>query len=263
MYIFDISIYGLHIAPTWYGLMYALWFIICYIFLKKYFQFKKWEDIDTLLTYIFFWIILGGRIGYIIFYNPSYFIENPLQIIKIWEWWMSFHGGLLWTILSVYLYCRVHIYIFWNLIDALAVIIPAAIGLGRIWNWINQELPGYAPYTGVFPMKIWWIYHFPSPLLEMLLEGIILLLVMISLFIFYKKNKPWFLSGIFLIGYSIARIISEQYRLPDKQIWYLFWTEYITLWIIYSIPMLLFWIYLILSKKTKPLPFLFQEKYIK
>lgn len=249
MYIFDISIYGLHIAPTWYWLSYALWFIICYLFIKKHFQFKKQEDIDLLLTYIFIGIIFGGRIGYIILYNPVFFMEYPLQIFKIWEWWMSFHGWFMGTIIAVYLFCRKYAYTFWNLIDTLAIIVPLAIGLGRIWNWINTELPGYSPYNGIFPMKIDWINHFPSPLFEMLLEGILLFIVMIVTYKYYPKKKAWFLSGIFLIGYSIARTIAEQFRLPDTHIWYLFSTDFLTLWILYTVPMLLYWLYLVYSRR--------------
>jgi phosphatidylglycerol:prolipoprotein diacylglycerol transferase len=249
MYIFDISVYGLHIAPTWYGLSYAIWFIICYFFIKNNFYFKKLEDSEKLLTYIFFGVIFGGRIGYILLYNMSYFIENPIQIFRIWEWWMSFHWGFLGTIIAILIYSRIYKYKFWELIDTLAIIIPIAIWLGRIWNWMNKELPGYAPYNGIFPMNIWWINHFPSPLFEMLLEGIILFIVMI---IFYKKNnksKAWFYSWLFLVGYSVARVISEQFRLPDTHIWYIFSTDFLTLWILYTIPMFFYWIYLIYARK--------------
>ncbi len=85
MYIFDISFYGLHIAPTWYGLMYALGFIICYFFVQRFYVFSKKEHLDTLLSYIFFGVILGGRLGYVLFYNLSFFIDHPIQIFKIWE----------------------------------------------------------------------------------------------------------------------------------------------------------------------------------
>jgi phosphatidylglycerol:prolipoprotein diacylglycerol transferase len=249
MYIFDVSIYGLHIAPSWYGAMYAIWFLICYFFIKKQFLFQDKTHLDSLLTYVFFGVILWWRIWYIIFYNLSYFIENPSSVIKIWEWGMSFHGWFLGVVLSVYLFARKYKYSFWWLIDTLAVIVPIAIWLWRIGNWINIELPGYTPYAGIFGMKINWINHFPSPLLEMLLEGILLFIVML-LFYKYKRNRSsGFLSGIFLIWYSWARLLAENFRLPDEHIGYLFWTDYITLWIIYTIPMVVFWIYLISIKK--------------
>ncbi len=245
MYIFDISIYWLNIAPTWYWLTYALWFIICYLFLKKYFLFKKNDHIDSLLTFVFFWIILGGRLGYVLLYNLQFFINNPLEIIKIWEWWMSFHWWLIGTILSVYLFSKKYSYKFWNIIDILAIIIPIALWLGRIGNYINWELPWYTPYYGILPMNIQWIDHFPSPLFEMLLEGILLFIFMIIGYQYAKNKKPWFMSWLFLIWYSIARIIAEQFRLPDIHIWYILWTNFLTLWILYTIPMILYGIYLI------------------
>lgn len=248
MYIFDISFYSLHIAPTWYGLSYALWFFICYTFLSNRFPFSKKEHSESLLTYVFFWIILGGRIGYIIFYNVLFFIDNPIRIFYIWEWGMSFHGWFIGTIIAVYLFTRKYKYQFWKLIDTLAIIVPIAIWLWRIWNWINNELPWYTPYYWLFPMKILWINHFPSPLLEMLLEGILLFLVMLLSSRYLKHIKPWLISWIFLVWYSIARIIAEQYRLPDIHIWYIFWTDFLTLWIVYTVPMILYGVYLIVKK---------------
>ncbi len=248
MYIFDVSFYGLHIAPTWYGLSYALWFFICYIFLNNRFPFSKKEHGESLLTYVFFWIILGGRIGYVIFYNVSFFIDNPIRILYIWEWGMSFHGWFIGTIIAVYLFTRKYKYQFWKLIDILAIIVPIAIWLWRIWNWINNELPWYTPYNWPFPIKILWINHFPSTLLEMLLEGILLFLVMFLSSVYIKHIKPWLLSWIFLLWYSIARIVSEQYRLPDLHIWYILWTNWLTLWIVYTVPMILYGVYLLIKK---------------
>jgi phosphatidylglycerol---prolipoprotein diacylglyceryl transferase len=248
MTIFDISFYGLHISPTWYGLSYALGFITCYFFVRRFYIFSKKEHIDTLLSYIFVGVILGGRLGYVTLYNLAYFSEHPISIFKIWEWGMSFHGGLLWVVIAVYLFAWRYSYQFWSLIDTLAVIIPVALGLGRVGNWINQELPGYAYYDGVFPMMIGWISHFPSPLLEMLLEGIYLLIVMLISWRFFSKKNPWFLSGVFLVGYSVARLIAEQYRLPDSHIGYIFSTDWMTLGILYTIPMLGYGVYLVTRK---------------
>ncbi len=245
MHIFDISFYGIHIAPTWYGLSYALGFMICYFFVRHYHTFSKKEHIDTLLTYIFIWVVLGGRIGYVVLYHSAWLLSDPLQIVKIWEWGMSFHGGFLWTVLMMWIFAKRYRYEFWKLIDTLAVIVPIAIGLGRIGNWINQELPGYTPYDGRFPMMIDWVWHFPSPLLGVFLEGILLLIVMLYFWRFSRQRNPWFLSGVFLIGYSIARLIGERYRLPDIHIWYLLSTDWLTLGILYTVPMLWYGLYLI------------------
>lgn len=251
MTIFDISIFGIHIAPTWYWFSYALSFILCFLFVRKKFVFHEYSQADTLLSFVFFGIIFGGRIWYILLYNLTYFIEHPLKIFAVWEWGMSFHGGFLGTILAVYIFSKKYRYQFWLLIDTLAIIIPLALWLGRMGNWINGELPGYTPYYGIFPMQINGIDHFPSPLFEMLLEWIFLLVIMLISYTYIRKNKPWLYSGIFLIGYSIARLIAEQYRLPDAHIGYILWTNWITLGIIYTIPMFIFGVYLVLSRIGK------------
>jgi prolipoprotein diacylglyceryltransferase len=226
-----------------------------------------------------------------------------MNMMRIWEWGMSFHGGLIGTILAVLFFSWRYHYSFWSLIDTLAIIIPVALGLGRIGNWMNQELPGYTPYDGIFPMQIAWVAHFPSPLLEMLLEGIVLFIVMLSFSRFFSKNIPkrisqkqeiqgrkifsigaslsggnwetnfyndevprlsanevadkivckarsfseipWFLSGIFLVGYSMARLIAEQYRLPDAHIGYLLSTHWLTLGILYTVPMMIYGVCLV------------------
>ena len=249
MYIFELSILNLHIAPTWYWLSYAIWFIICYTFVKRYFKFRDSSHIDTLLSYIFFWIIIGWRAWYILLYNFSYFLENPIKIMAVWEWWMSFHGWFIGTVFAVYIFSKKYSYKFWEIIDTIAIIVPIAIGLWRIWNWINKELPWYENYNWYFPMIINDWKYFPSPLLEMFLEGICLFILMLVYFKSQKKYNPRFFSGLFLIGYSAARIIAEQFRLPDAHIWYIGWTNWITLGLIYTIPMFGYWIYLINKAK--------------
>lgn len=255
MHIFELSVFGFQIAPTWYGLMYALGFTFCYIFVKLYSTIQQ-KHLDTLLTYIFFWVIWGGRLGYIILYNPILFMENPLEILAIWNGGMSFHGGLLWVLIASFIFGKIYNYKFFELTDILAVCLPVALGLGRIGNWINQELPWYTPYDGPFAMTIHWVKHFPSPLLEMVLEGIVLFGILFSLWYSGRlgilKLKPWFLGAIFLIWYSIARLIAENFRLPDSHVGYLWGTDWMTLGIAYTIPMLISWISILLwsTKKT-------------
>lgn len=245
MHIFDISFFWFHIAPTWYGLMYALGFGICYLFYRKYGKLSE-EETDNLLMYVFFGVILGGRIGYVILYNPSFFLSHPEEILAIWKWWMSFHGGFLGVIIAIYTFCIRHKKWFFEIMDPLAIIIPIALWLGRVWNWINGELPWYGGYSGIFPMVLNGESHFPSPLLEMMLEWV--LLWGISFWIWYKKKYPiWtgVYSGIFLIGYSTMRLIAEVFRLPDSHVGYIFWTEWITLGIIYTFPMFVLWWWII------------------
>ena len=253
MPIFETSLFGIHIAPTWYGLMYALGFAICYMFMKKNGPLKV-HHLDSLLTYVFFWILLGWRLGYVLFYNFGYFLENPSEILAFWNGGMSFHGWFLGTLIAVILFGRKYLYSFFSITDILAVIVPVAIGLWRLWNWINQELPGYTPYNGPFAMIINGQAHFPSPLLEMLLEGILLFLLLFSVWRYSNAKKyPWMLSGLFLIGYGIGRIFSENFRLPDAHIGYLLDTSWLTLGLIYTFPLLIAGIIIVFTARKNPI----------
>lgn len=256
MHIFEISLFGFQIAPTWYWLMYVFWFTISYYFMKKFVLFR-YNDIDDLLFYIFLWVLVGGRIGYIVFYNIDYYIVNPLEIFSVWKWWMSFHGWFLWVILAVFTFSKKRGYSFWKIIDHLAIIIPVALWLWRIGNYINNELPGYADYSGPFAMKIGDISHFPSPLFELFLEWIALFFIMLLVWKIqkwssYLKNKSSFLSAVFLLWYSSMRLIAEQFRLPDSHIGYLFSTDWITLGMIYTLPMFILWVFLLAKIYKKP-----------
>lgn len=255
MHIFDIQIFGIQIAPTWYWLMYAIGFVICYNFMKRNWKYHD-QDIDILLYFIFFWVLLWGRIWYVLLYNLEYFLSHPYDIFSFWKWWMSFHGGFIGTLIAIWLFGKWKKYSFFEITDILAVIIPVALWLGRIGNLINRELLGFSPYTGPFAITVRGIDYFPSPLLEFFLEGLALLLLM---FFFWKLQKSWkrimqsswFLSAIFLIWYSVARLIAEQFRLPDAHIGYLFESNWITLGIAYTLPMLLTGVILLWqSKKT-------------
>ncbi|GAB0174790.1 MAG: prolipoprotein diacylglyceryl transferase [Candidatus Altimarinota bacterium] len=243
--IFEISILGISIAPKWYGLMYALSFIICYQFMKKWSKFSS-KEMDSLLFYVFFGVILGGRLGYVIFYNLPYFIENPSEIFFIWQGGMSFHGGLIGVLISIYFFCGKYKKTFFSVTDPLSVIIPLALGLGRLGNFINQELLGFFPYSGPFAIVKNGASYFPSPLFEMLLEGGMLFIIMLlsSKKIGFFSNtslvkKYGTLSGIFLLGYGSFRLIAENFRLPDEHIGYLFQTNWITLGMIYTLPLIL------------------------
>lgn len=212
------------------------------------------DDLDKLLWYIFIGVIIGGRLGYIGLYNLDYFLQNPIEIVSIWKWGMSFHGWCAWVIIALWLFSFFKKYPFWELADHLAVIIPIALGLWRIGNYINNELPWYTPYNWPFAMNIDGKYYFPSPLLEMLLEWVILFFIMYYVWKILAKSwpndtkYPWILSSLFLIWYSSARLISEQFRLPDGQIWYLWWTDWITLGIVYTVPMLLLGIWILIRQ---------------
>ncbi len=175
---------------------------------------------DILLYAIISGILLGGRIGYIVFYNFSYYLAHPLKSLAVWEGGMSFHGGIIGVTVAVMLYSKMMKKNLWQVADEVAVTVPFGIFLGRIANYLNNELVGYAGYSGPFAMIRDGIAHFPSPLVESLLEGLVLGGVL--LFLQTKNLKSGRLAGAFLVGYAITRIISEvAFRLPDTQIGYL------------------------------------------
>ena len=239
MTIFNINFLWFQISPSYYWLMYALGFIAGYLIIKKRKIIKK-EILDDLILYIFFWVIVWWRLGYVLFYDLGFYIDSPLSIIEIWKWWMSFHGWVIWVVIAMIAFAKKYKINFYKLSDEITAILPIWIWLGRIWNYLNKELLGFSPYN--WPLAVYknWIWYFPSPLLEAILEWIVLFII---LNIIYKKKKfNWQIACLFLIFYSIFRIIVEIFfREPDAHIWYILW--FLTMWEILSIPMLIFWIY--------------------
>jgi phosphatidylglycerol:prolipoprotein diacylglycerol transferase len=235
MTIFELDIFGIHLAPSYYWLMYAIWFLSWYyIILKRWFL--NAEKLDNLFIYIFAWVVLGWRFWYVIFYNLEYFLANPSHILSFWEWWMSFHGWTIWVIIAMLLFAKRNKINFYKLADQITAVLPIWLGLGRIWNYLNKELLGYSPYY--WPLNINW--KFPSPLIEMFLEWIVLFII---LNLVYRKRKfNWQVASLFLIFYWIFRIFVEAFfRMPDEHIWYIW--KYFTLWEIYSLPMVIFGLY--------------------
>ena len=215
----------------WYSLAYMLGVLIGWWIAKKIILFKVKNRIivfdvkkfDDLISYIIISIILGGRLGYIVFYNSSYYFNNPLDIFKIWQGGMSFHGALIGVILGTFLFAKkIKINLFFFL-DVIASVAPIGIFFGRIANFINGELygkPSNVFWSVIFP-KVDKISRHPSQLYEALLEGIILLIILISV-VYNKKTKTGVVSALFMIFYGFFRIIAEQFREPDIQVGYLF-----------------------------------------
>ena len=170
-------------------------------------------------------IILGGRLGYVVFYNFDYYSQNLYEILKLWEGGMSFHGGLLGVIIATVIFSKVNKINFLNFTDIIACAAPIGLCLGRVGNFINGELFGKIstlPWAVIFPNEGSVARH-PSQIYEAILEGIILF-ILIN-FLALKKRlllKPGYVSGFFLILYSIARIVGENFREPDEQLGYLF-----------------------------------------
>tara|TARA_B100001057_G_scaffold61413_1_gene54800 strand:+ start:5293 stop:6078 length:786 start_codon:yes stop_codon:yes gene_type:complete len=218
-------------AIRWYSLSYifgilAGWWlgkkIIVHVLTTTNIRFKL-SDFDDLISYIIISLVLGGRFGYIIFYNLDYYIKHPIDAVKIWEGGMSFHGALIGIIIGTYLFAaRKNIQTFF-ILDIIACVSPIGIFFGRIANFINGELIGKVTTVSwgvVFPLVDMLPRH-PSQIYEALLEGIILF-VLLNIRVFKKEYKIGTCSCLFLIYYGIFRIISEIFREPDDQIGYLF-----------------------------------------
>lgn len=239
MTIFDITIFWLHIAPTYYGLMYAIAFLAWYYIIKSR-NVINWEKLDDLFLYIFLWVVLWWRFGYVFFYDFSNYLTSLLNILKIWEWWMSFHGWVIWVIIAMILFARKYKISFYRVADEVTAILPIWLWLWRIWNYLNKELLWYSPYNWFLSVQKEWIWYFPSPLLESFLEWFVLYFIL--RYFYNKKHYNWQIASLFLIFYWIFRIFVEAFfRTPDSNIGYILW--FLTMWEILSIPMILAWIY--------------------
>jgi phosphatidylglycerol:prolipoprotein diacylglycerol transferase len=209
----------------WYSLAYIFGIVIGWILCKKIFIKNSdiSEKFDDYITYLIIGIILGGRIGYIIFYNFSYYIDNIFDIFKIWQGGMSFHGGLIGVIASSYIFAKKNNHNPFLYLDQVSLVAPIGVFFGRLANFINSELYGTvsnAPWSVIF-IKIDNLSRHPSQLYEAILEGIILFLILIY---FVNKDylkKPGLISGLFLIFYSLVRFFVEFFRVPDEQVGYL------------------------------------------
>ena len=209
----------------WYSLAYITGILLGWLFCKKIFikNTNINEKFDDFITFIIIGIIIGGRLGYIVFYNFDYYINNKLDIFKVWEGGMSFHGGLLGIIFASILFAKKYNQDSFIYMDLVSLVAPIGIFFGRLANFVNSELYGIP--TGVpWAVKFVQIDSFPrhpSQLYEAFLEGIILFFILLY---FRKKNyleKPGLISSLFLIFYSIFRFIVEFFRVPDEQLGYL------------------------------------------
>ncbi len=242
-------------AVRWYSLAYIFGFLIGWWYGKKIiikkFQIINYRfnlrEFDDLITYIIISVIIGGRIGYVVFYNFEYFISNPLAIFKIWEGGMSFHGALIGIIIGTYIFCKKKSLQTLFFLDIIACTAPIGIFLGRIANFINGELIGKVSsihWSVIFP-KVDMLPRHPSQLYEAFLEGLILFFILNNM-IFKNGYKTGTCSYLFLIFYGLFRIISEIFREPDPQLGYFF--NFLSMGTILSLMMiisgLIVWFYL-------------------
>ena len=237
--IFSITILGIEFALRWYAMAYIAGILIGWrlalISLQKPALWPdkgapmtppQWED---MITWIIIGVIIGGRLGYVLFYQPAYFAQNPGSIIQVWQGGMAFHGGFLGVVTAVFIYCKRHGLALASTADLLALCSPAGLLLGRCANFINAELwgrPTDLPWGVAFPgiaaqdcgqLEGLCARH-PSQLYEALLEGLILGLVL--LWMAYRQGGlklPGWITGLFFVGYGLSRFIVEFFRQPDAQ----------------------------------------------
>ena len=214
------------LAMRWYGLMYILGFVSSYLLVMR--QMKKGSfkfdraAIDDLFFYLILGLIIGARLGYVIFYNPGFYLRNPLQAVAIWNGGMSFHGGLIGTFIAGYIVMTKKKLGFFKTADLIIPTCPIGIGFGRLGNFINGELfgrPSTMPWAMVFPQGGNVSRH-PSQLYEMFLEGIALFAILWI----YKdhKKRDGDVFALFLVLYGAFRIFCEFFREPDTQLGYFF-----------------------------------------
>ncbi|MBE8190011.1 MAG: prolipoprotein diacylglyceryl transferase [Candidatus Thioglobus sp.] len=246
---FDFGFIQIH----WYGLMYLLAFISAYLLARRRAKSSPDWDNQQVEDMIFFGalgVVLGGRIGYVLFYDFAYFISEPLSIFAIQNGGMSFHGGFLGVLLAMFWFNRKYHKTFFTTMDFVAPLVPLGLGFGRIGNFINNELWGKISDS---PLAIFiqqeGLSRYPSQLYQALLEGLALFLI---LWIFSKKPRPnMSISALFLIFYGLFRVVVEFVRVPDAQLGYLAF-GWLTMGQILSFPMIIFGIYLLQKAYSKP-----------
>jgi phosphatidylglycerol:prolipoprotein diacylglycerol transferase len=206
----------------WYGLMYVFGFIASYLLVRYQMRKKSFgisrQEVENLYVYIIIGLIIGGRLGYILFYNLPLYLKAPLEIFAIWHGGMSFHGGLLGVLIVGIVFSWRHKKSFWKIADLFIVTAPIGLGLGRIGNFINGELYGRVtsvPWGMIFP-KGGPLPRHPSQLYESALEGGVLFIIL--WFLKDKKLPSGGLLAVFLFAYGIFRFFVEFFREPDQQL---------------------------------------------
>lgn len=213
------AVFGLPVR--WYGLMYLAGFLLAWLLARRLirrpaFAALSRADVENLFAYAVVGVVLGGRLGYVLFYNPAHFWQNPAEIFMAWQGGMSFHGGLLGVIVAMwFLGKRAR---FLRFADLAAILAPVGLGLGRLGNFINAELPGRAAAEGL-PWAVDFgdgVARHPSPLYQFFVEGVLLGALM--LFLARRPRPAGFLAGAFLSAYAAGRFFTEFFRQPDAHL---------------------------------------------
>ena len=237
----------------WYGLMYvvgfvAAWWLGCR---RAHCIGLTRDDVGDLLFYAALGVVLGGRLGYALFYGLDQWLADPLWIVKVWDGGMSFHGGLLGVLLAALLFARRKNLAFFTLTDFVAPLVPIGLGAGRIGNFINHELPGRVtdlpwgmPFPGYGPEP-----RHPSSLYEALLEGLVLFVVL--WWVSSTPRRRGLVSGLFLLIYGLSRFAVEFVRQPDPQLGFIA-LGWVTMGMLLSLPMILFGVLLVAWSRRQP-----------
>lgn len=224
----------------WYGIMYLFAFLLAwFVGVRRAKKSNTWtkEEVTDVIFYGALGVIIGGRLGYVLFYHFSNFIYDPLIIFEIWQGGMSFHGGLLGVLVAMLLFAKKHHKTFFQVTDFISPLIPIGLGLGRMGNFINGELWGRVsdmPWAIVFPHAGPFARH-PSQLYQAFFEGLVLFII---LWIYSRKPRPVMaVSGMFALCYSIFRLFTEMFREPDGHLGLLWFQLTMGQWL--SLPLML------------------------
>ena len=236
----------------WYGLMYLAGFLLGWC-IGRYRASRVCPDwttgeVDDLLTFPMLAVVIGGRIGYVLFYDPGVYLANPLEIFFIWNGGMSFHGGLLGVLCAFWYFSKTRKKTFLEVSDFVAPLVPQAIFFGRLGNFINGELWGKTtdlPWGIVFPQAGPWPRH-PTQLYEAFFEGLVLFVILMVYA--RKKRRPGAVSALFAMGYAVFRSAIECIRVPDEQLGYLAF-GWLTMGQVLCIPLFLAGLVLFLKKE--------------
>ncbi|MBT8142019.1 MAG: prolipoprotein diacylglyceryl transferase [Gammaproteobacteria bacterium] len=242
------------IGPTWYGLMYVLGFVFAIVFLKRRAKLQAWrgwtsEQAEDMIFYGIWGVILGGRLGYVLFYNTNMLWTDPIGIFKFWEGGMSFHGGLLGVLAMMWLYAKRTQRTFFQVTDFLAPGVAPGLLFGRMGNFINGELWG-KPTDSVLGVNYRGQVLHPSQLYEALLEGLVLFIIL--WWVSRKPTRTRLISGLFLFFYGLFRFMIEFVRVPDSHLGYQMF-GWVTRGQQLCFLMVVFGLYLIYTSRNQPL----------